>query len=92
MLEEQKQMPRATVAAFIVNGKGEIFLMHSPKWQNKLVPPGGHIEYGETAEEALRREVMEETGLKIKNPELLHVIDMIEEPDYIKGKRHFVGL
>ena len=35
--------------------------------------PGGAIELGETLEEALRREVKEETALDIFNPKLFDV-------------------
>ncbi len=43
------------------------------KWRddNIWVLPGGHIESGETAEEALHRELMEETGATLKNIEVL---------------------
>lgn len=51
-------------SAVIENPQREILLVKSPKWQDKWVMPGGHIEPMETIEEAVRREAMEEVGLK----------------------------
>ncbi len=39
--------------------------------------PKGHIEEGETYEQAAIREVFEETGIKIKNPRFIDKIDYI---------------
>lgn len=52
-------------AAFILNERGEVLLqkrgdMHA--WGL----PGGALELGESAEEAMLREVFEETGLRVK--------------------------
>lgn len=38
-------------------------------------PPGGGVEFGERAEEALRREIREELGTEILDPRLLGVIE-----------------
>lgn len=38
-------------------------------------PPGGGVEFGETSEEALRREIREELATEIENPILLGVIE-----------------
>ena len=57
----------------LFNSKGELYLQRRPDW--KPIQPGkwdtavgGHISYGETVEEAFRREVMEELGIKVDNP------------------------
>lgn len=47
--------------------------------------PGGHLEFGESIEDCARREVMEETSLKIKNIKHLDFTNDIfdEEKHYI---------
>jgi NAD+ diphosphatase len=59
--------PTIGTAGFIENDKGEILLITRGKdpARGKLAPPGGFADYGETAEEALTREIREETGLTI---------------------------
>jgi 8-oxo-dGTP diphosphatase len=58
-----------------------IVLMHKhiPSYfnYNKLTPPGGGLEPGETLEEGCIRELHEETGLWIAEPELRGVMSYI---------------
>lgn len=50
--------------------------------------PGGHLEFGETFEDTASREVLEETGLKIKNVRFGAVTN-----DYFKDKgKHYVTI
>ena len=61
--------PEPTVGALIINNKKEILLVKSHKWlNNKYSVPGGHVEIGESFEEAIIREVKEETGLALRFP------------------------
>lgn len=53
-----------SVAALVTNERGEILLVKSP-WRGWEYP-GGLIEPGETFEEALHREVREESGVEIE--------------------------
>ncbi|MFA5986087.1 MAG: NUDIX hydrolase [Parcubacteria group bacterium] len=53
----------------IILDKGEAVFMKN-KSNGKLWFPGGGIEIGETLEVALKREIMEETGLKVNMGEM----------------------
>jgi nucleoside triphosphatase len=84
-----QQYPEPTVGALIFDPAGRLFLMRSHKWRDRYVVPGGHIELGERMEEALRREVKEETGLDVYGIEFLAFQEFIHDEDFWK-RRHFI--
>jgi isopentenyldiphosphate isomerase len=58
----------------VFNSRGEVYLQKRPEWKD--IQPGkwdtavgGHIDYGETPEKALLREVREELGIEAFTPE-----------------------
>ena len=58
-------MERQFVSTCYLIDKEKFLLLFHHKHQ-KWLPPGGHLERGETPPEAARREVLEETGLEIE--------------------------
>jgi 8-oxo-dGTP diphosphatase len=52
--------------------------------------PGGHLEIGETFEEAAIREVKEETGITVKNPKVIAVTNNLQT--YELEQIHYVSV
>ncbi len=81
--------PVATVGALIVNDAGRMLLVRTHKWSDRWGIPGGKIQRGETSEEALRRELREETGLEVNDVRFVLVQDCIEPPEFERSA-HFL--
>ncbi len=74
----------------VFNSRGEVYLQKRPEWKD--IQPGkwdtsvgGHIDYGETPETALVREVREELGITDFVPEWVgqYVFEGLREREYV---------
>ena len=63
-----------TAVICIIYDKQKGFLLEKRADNGMWCLPGGAIELGETLDQALKREVKEETGLDIKNAKLIDVV------------------
>ncbi|WP_077596061.1 8-oxo-dGTP diphosphatase [Oceanobacillus kimchii] len=64
----------------IVDSHNNILLLERNKGDfDGYVPPGGKVEFPETFEESAKREVYEETGLKLDQLELVSISGYINE-------------
>lgn len=81
------------VFALILNNERQILLARSVRtdktsaeYEKWWKMPGGTVEFGETIEEALIREIKEETDLEIK------INQFLGYDDYIKNNKHWIAL
>lgn len=85
--------PLVGIGVLIKQGKKILLLKRSQKvshGRGEWALPGGHLEFGETLEEAAFREVKEETGLKIGQ---LKFFCVFNARDYlVEDKKHILCL
>lgn len=87
-----KKYPRIGIGVMIQNEKGEVLLgeRKNSHGEGEWCFPGGHLDFGETMEETVRREVKEEVGLEVGEVKLISVGD---EMRYIKSDdKHYVNI
>lgn len=85
----EQTYPLSTVGALIVSSDGEILLVQSEKWPGLYSIPGGKIELGESCEEAVIREVKEETALDVVETRYALTQESVFNSQFWK-KMHFV--
>jgi mutator protein MutT len=84
--------PVLGVGAVIWNDRDEIVLIRRGKAprRDQWSIPGGHLEWGETLRDAVRREVMEETGLTVEIVGLIDAVDFVTRDGSGEAARHYV--
>ncbi len=96
MRREYPDAPIAGVGAVIVRtgpqGNQEVLLVRRAQepLKGQWSLPGGAVELGETLEEAICREVLEETGLVVQALDLVEAFDRISRDDSGRVRFHYV--
>ena len=68
--------------------KNKLVIVYADK-KDTWTPPGGHIEPGETYQEAVAREVMEESNMKVLYQEMIGFLDVYEPERIVRQVRSF---
>lgn len=86
---DQKQ-PIAAVGVVVLKGDRVLLVQRgqAPK-QGIWTLPGGAIELGETAQQAARREILEECNVHILVRQVLDVVDLIERDERGRVRYHY---
>lgn len=83
--------PIVTVGGAVFDADGRVLMIRTHKWSGRWGIPGGKVEYGEASEDALCREMKEETGLEVRDLEFVMVQDCIHSTEFYRDE-HFVLL
>jgi ADP-ribose pyrophosphatase YjhB (NUDIX family) len=82
-----------TVGALIINKSrmlnDKFLLIKTYKWNGLWGIPGGKVKYKEKIIDALKREIFEETNLKIYNIKFITFFEAIEDKNFYK-KNHMI--
>jgi ADP-ribose pyrophosphatase len=83
--------PRIAVGAVVIDANRVLLVKRGKAPANgKWAIPGGSVELGETLQQAAEREILEETGLRIRAGEPVYTFDAIERDRHGGIRFHYV--
>jgi 8-oxo-dGTP diphosphatase len=91
MAREYPACPVVGVGAVVVRGNRALIIKrgHEPR-KGEWSLPGGIVELGESLVEAVRREVLEETGLEVEAGPIVETFDRVHRDADGRVRYHFV--
>src|SRR5690348_13495424 len=91
MKRDYPDRPIIGVGAVIVQGGRALLVRRNTEpLKGEWSVPGGVLELGETLRDGVRREALEETGLKVEPGEVLEVFDSIFRDHQGRTQYHYV--
>jgi 8-oxo-dGTP diphosphatase len=87
-----KNIIKVGVGVYIFNNKNQVLLglRKSEHANGTWCPPGGHMEYGESNEQAAIRETKEETGLDILSQDI--TLETATNDFFKESGKHYITL
>ena len=74
-------LPRVAVGAVVFDDHGRVLLVRRahPPAPGSWALPGGKVHFGEALTHAVKRELLEETGLAVQPTQLVDVVELIDD-------------
>ncbi len=74
--------PIPTVGALVTGPCRRVLIVRTHKWRGRWGVPGGKVEWGESLDAALRRELQEEVGLELQAVQFALMQEAVEDPQF----------
>lgn len=92
MKKENENIQRVIPVAvgIILNEEGKLFLAEGKKFGNKYILPGGKSDPGESLEDAVKREILEETNMAVEVIRPFYFDEILNRKEKVYKGGHFV--